>query len=44
MSQIKYLNLILLIKQASIMKEDVYGVGIIPEDQCVGKLYFHEIE
>ena len=26
------------------MKEDYYGVGIIPEDSIVGKLYFHEIE
>jgi len=26
------------------MKEDYYGVGIIPEDSMIGKLYFHEIE
>jgi len=26
------------------MKEDYYGVGIIPEDSLIGKLYFHEIE
>jgi hypothetical protein len=26
------------------MKEDYYGVGIIPEDSMIGKLYFNEIE
>jgi hypothetical protein len=41
-NEVAYLTLIY--KDKYKMKEDYYGVGIIPEDSMIGKLYFHEIE